>query len=119
MSNDRVNASCQRRTVVGWKLDEAYYQAKGSDSGQGLKQANALLQEALAMMKDKSEKMIHEDHEACWQRWLEIKETIKWKRKEICDFNYGKFKPRLAKPRVGQRICRKTQNRRFAKFSKP
>jgi hypothetical protein len=92
MSNDQLNVSRQRRTVVGWKLDEAHYQARGSDSGQGLKQANELLQHALEMMKDKSERMLHEDHEACWQRWLEIKETIKWKRKEICDFNYGKFK---------------------------
>jgi hypothetical protein len=92
MSTDRANASQRRREVIGWKLDEAYHQARGSDSGSELRRATELLQEVLEMMKDKSERMLHEDHEACWQRWKEIKETIKWRRKEICDFNYGHFK---------------------------
>jgi hypothetical protein len=92
MSSDRTDASRQRRQVIHWKLNDAYHQASGAQSGGELRKANDMLQEVLEMMKDKSERMLHEDHEVCWQRWLEVKETAKWKRKEISDFNYGHFK---------------------------
>jgi hypothetical protein len=92
MVNDRAAASAQRRDYLKRLLSDAYFQAHGAESGTDLRKANEMLQEVLEKMKDKSERMLREDHEGCWQRWLEVKETAKWKRKEICDFNYGHFR---------------------------
>jgi hypothetical protein len=92
MFNDRAAVSAQRRDFLKRLLDEAFYQASGANSGSDLRAARDKLQEVLERMKDKSERMLREDHEQCWQRWLEVNETAKWKRKEICDFNYGHFK---------------------------
>ena len=92
MFNDRATASALRRDFLKRLLDDAYHQANGAESGTDLKRANDTLQDVLEKMKDKSERMLRDDHESCWQRWLEVKETAKWKRKEICDFNYGHFK---------------------------
>jgi hypothetical protein len=92
MGTDRADASRQRRQVIEWKLTDAYHQAHGAQSGADLRKANDMLQEILEMMKDRTERMLHEDHEVCWQRWVEIKETAKYRRQEITNFNYGKFK---------------------------
>jgi hypothetical protein len=72
---DRAQASAQRRDFLKRLLDDAYYQAHGAESGADLRKANDMLQDVLEKMKDKSERMLREDHEECWQRWLEVKET--------------------------------------------
>jgi aminoglycoside phosphotransferase family enzyme len=97
MFSDREQASAQRRDFLKRLLEGAYYQAHGAESGSDLRKANDILQEVLEKMKDKSERMLREDHEECWQRWLEVKEAARWKRKEICDFNYGYFRNEACK----------------------
>jgi hypothetical protein len=92
MGNDRSIASAQRRDFLLSELNDAYYQAHGAESGQDLRRANEMLQAVLEKLKDKTHPMLHEDHDACWQKWVSIKETIKYRRQFICDFNYGKFK---------------------------
>lgn len=92
MGIEGVHASSQRRHLIELKLTDAYHQAHGADSGDDLRKANEMLQEILEMMKDRSSRMLHEDHDACWQRWVEVKETLKYRRQEISNFNYGHFK---------------------------
>lgn len=93
----RENTSRQKRELVESKLSEAYYQAKGSKSSADVKIADQLLAEALSWMKPgwsqvsvgddlfhlSDGRMTNSDHDACWERWKEIKETIKWKRQEF------------------------------------
>jgi hypothetical protein len=93
----RENVSRQKRNLVTQKLDDAYYQAKGATSTSELKVAGRLLAEALSWMKPgwsqvslgddlvslNDGRLTSEDHDACWERWKEIKETIDWRWKEF------------------------------------
>ncbi|MCC6366825.1 MAG: hypothetical protein IT165_25165 [Bryobacterales bacterium] len=90
--NDRADLSRQRRELVQSKLDDTYHQAHGAESGQDLRKAREMLHEVLEMLKDKTNRMLREDHDACWEKYLSVKETIHYRWKEICDFNYGAFK---------------------------
>ena len=92
MSTDRADASRQRRALVEAKLNQAYQRAHGAESGEELREANNLLGVVLEMMKAKTRRMLREDHDACWNRWLEVKETIKYRREEIANFNYSAFR---------------------------
>ncbi|HTU44190.1 MAG TPA: hypothetical protein VMF91_03975 [Bryobacteraceae bacterium] len=101
----RADVSRQKRDLVESKLTEAYWQAKGAETGQALRAADSLLQEALDWMKDgysgfniptqyfalNDGKMLKEDHDACWKRWQEIKELIKFRRQNIFNTNYNAF----------------------------
>ena len=37
-------------------------------------------------------KMTREDHDACWERWSGVKDTVRARREEISSHNYGHFK---------------------------
>lgn len=101
----RNDSSRQKREVVLSKLDEAYHQARGAQSGSDLRIATELLDQALKWMKGGWEqvslgddifhlsdgRMTKADHDACWERWKEVKAVIHYRRREICDFNYGQF----------------------------
>jgi ABC-type transporter Mla subunit MlaD len=50
--DQRQNVSRQKRQLVLSKIDEAYHQAHGAKSGQDLRVADDLLQQALGWMKD-------------------------------------------------------------------
>jgi hypothetical protein len=52
-------------------------EAHGAESGQDLRRANEMLQAILEKLQDKTHPMLREDHEACWQKWVGVKETIK------------------------------------------
>src|ERR1019366_2501838 len=68
-----------------------------------------LHRDVLEMMKDKAQRMLREDHEAYWNRWLEVKETIKYKRERNRQLRIR----RVPKRRVrGQRSCRAIPQRR-------
>jgi len=102
----RADVSQQKRKLVESKLDEAFHQARGAGSCPDLRQANQLLQQALGWMKDgwgnfsvgtqlftlNDGRMLKDDHDACWKRWREVKNTIAARRQEICELNYGHFK---------------------------
>jgi hypothetical protein len=101
-----ADVSKQKRDLVESKLTEAYWQAKGAETGRALRTADSLLQEALNWMKDgysgfniptqyfalNDGKMVKQDHDACWQRWVEIKELIKFRRQQIFDANHNAFR---------------------------
>jgi hypothetical protein len=102
----RANISSQKRELILSKIEEAYHQAKGARGGADLRDADQILQQALGWMKDgysgfgigtqffaaNDGRMLKEHRNDCWNRWTEVKETIRARRAEICDFNYGHFK---------------------------
>lgn len=97
LREQRVETSRKKREVVEHKLRDAHYQAKAATSGSDLREANRLLAEAHSWMKAgwsqvslgddlislNDGRMTREDHDACWQRAKEIKETIDWKYREF------------------------------------
>jgi vacuolar-type H+-ATPase subunit D/Vma8 len=111
--SQRANISKQKRDLVESKLNEGYYQAKGAGSGSDLRQADDLLEVAKAWMKDgysgfnlptqlftlNDGVMTKADADACWSRYKEIKEIIRWRRKEFSDYNYTHFKEKAYEAR--------------------
>ncbi len=109
----RVRVSGQKRQLVMSKIDEAYHHARGADSGHDLRAADELLQQAQNWMKDgysgfsvgtqyfamDDGKMLKDDHDACWERWREVKDTVRARREEISNFNYGHFKGQACEAR--------------------
>jgi hypothetical protein len=91
--------SRERRDLVMSKIREAYHQAKGAGSSAEFAEADALLGEALAWMKNgwegfntvtqlvsgilSSGIMTREDHEECWTEWKEAKELLRLRRDEF------------------------------------
>lgn len=49
MFSDQAEASRQRREIITYKLDGAYHQAHGAESGLDLRKANDLLEEVFEM----------------------------------------------------------------------
>jgi hypothetical protein len=89
--SDRANASNQRRNHIERELSDAQWACKSAETPSEFKGANEWLQRILELLKDKTERMLHDDHQACWERWVELKEILKNRRTEISDFHYGKF----------------------------
>lgn len=93
----RHNVSQRKRELVLRKLDDAHQQAKSATSSDALKAADATRRQALDWMKPgwsqvslgdstftaNDGRMIPQDHDACWERSKEVKETIDWKWKEL------------------------------------
>jgi len=91
--------SCEKRDLVMSKIREAYHQAEGAASAAEFAEADALLGEALAWMKNGCEGfntvtqlisrilssgvMTREDREACWTEWKEAKELLQLRRDEF------------------------------------
>jgi hypothetical protein len=91
--------SKEKRDLVMSKIREAYFQAKGAASSAELAEADALLREALAWMKNgwegfntitqlispilSSGIMTREDREACWAEWKEALELLRLRRDEF------------------------------------
>jgi hypothetical protein len=93
----RDEVSRQKSDLVQHKLNDAYHQAKGATSTSELKVAGRLLAEALSWMKpgwsqvSVGDDLVHlndgrlnkDDHDVCWARWKEVKETIDWRWREF------------------------------------
>src|SRR5712692_9519574 len=95
----RLNDSREKRSLVVSKIHEAYFQAKEAADSAEFAQADALLGEALAWMKNgwegfntitqlispilSSGIMTREDREECWAEWKEVKELLQLRRDEF------------------------------------
>jgi len=93
----RLAVSRQKRDVVESVLNDAYWQARGAESWTDLARANELLSQARSWMNDGwaqvslTDDLVHlhdgrltqADREACWARWHEIKDLIRWRREEL------------------------------------
>ena len=93
----RAHVSHGKKVVVLGKISDAYYRAKGATSESDLRLADQWLAEALEWAKPgwrqvsivddlfsiTDGRMTQSDHDTCWQRWKEVKETVKWKRHEF------------------------------------
>jgi hypothetical protein len=95
----RLNNSREKRDLVMSKIREAYFQAKGAASSSEFAQADALLSEALAWMKNGWEgfnavtqlissalntgNMTYEDREECWAEWKEAQKLLRLRRDEF------------------------------------
>src|SRR5216684_5609314 len=91
--------SREKRDLVMSKIREAYFQAKEAADSAEFAQADALLSEALAWMKNgwegfntvtqlispilSSGIMTREDREECWTEWKEVKELLRLRRDEF------------------------------------
>jgi len=91
--------SSEKRELVMSKIREAYFQAKEAADSDKLAEADALLSEALAWMKNgwegfntitqlispilSSGIMAREDREVCWAEWKEAKELLRLRRDEF------------------------------------
>src|SRR5713226_2386097 len=94
----RLNDSQEKRDLVMSKIREAYFQAKEAADSAEFAQADALLSEALAWMKNGWEGfntitqlispilstgiMTREDREECWAEWKEARELLRLRREE-------------------------------------
>lgn len=94
----RLHDSREKRELVMSKIREAYFQAARAASSAEFAQADALLSEALAWMKNGWEGfntvtqlisstistgiMTREDREECWSSWKEAKELLRLRRDE-------------------------------------
>lgn len=101
----RKGISDQKRSLVQSKLNEAYYQVKGSHSAIDLAEARELLNKALAWMKNgwsgftattelfalDDGRMTKADHDACWEKWQEVNEALGHKRREIAQYHFDHF----------------------------
>jgi hypothetical protein len=95
----RLNDSREKRDLVMSKIREAYFQAKGAADSAEFAEADALLSEALAWMKNgwegfntitqlispilSSGIMTREDREECWAEWKEAKDLLRLRRDEF------------------------------------
>jgi hypothetical protein len=95
----RLNDSREKRELVMSKIREAYHQAKDAASSAEFAEADALLGEALAWMKNgwegfntviqlisgilSSGILTREDREECWTEWKEAKELFRLRRDEF------------------------------------
>lgn len=91
MSSDRANASYQRRQYIESELNDSHYACKSAYTPDEFRSAKDWLTKILDLLSDKTQRMLHDDHQACWERRKEVQETLKWRRKEITDFHYGKY----------------------------
>jgi len=94
--SERADSS-ERRELVMSKIREAYFQAKEAADSDKLAEADALLSEALAWMKNGWEGfntvtqlltlrpgiMTREDREDCWAEWKEAQELLRLRRDEF------------------------------------
>jgi hypothetical protein len=104
--------SRQKRSLVEDKIDEAHYYAMGSKDVDDLKNAKQCLHVASQRIKNGWDgfnfidgfvedllgnrgRMTKEDREACWERWKEVNEEIKYKREELWKVNYNRFRERV------------------------
>jgi hypothetical protein len=94
----RLNDSREKRDLVMSKIREACFQAKGACDSAEFAQADALLSEALAWMKNgwdgfntvtqlinsmlSTGIMTREDREECWAEWKEAQELLRLRRDE-------------------------------------
>jgi hypothetical protein len=102
----RLHVSARKRDVVQSKLQEAHTQVSASDSSSDLAKAKALLNEALAWMRDgwtgfnattqltalNDGCMTKDDHSACWHKWESINECLASRRRELGEHYCSKFK---------------------------
>jgi hypothetical protein len=95
----RQNDPREKRDLVMSEIREAYFQAKGAASSEDFAEADALLAEALAWMKNgwdgfntvtqlvssvlSTGAMTREDREECWAEWQEAKELLRLRRDEF------------------------------------
>ena len=89
--------SREKRDLVMSKIREAYFQAKEAADSDEFAQADALLSEAVAWMRNGWEGfntitqlltlrpgiMTREDREECWVKWKEAKELLRLRRDEF------------------------------------
>jgi len=94
--SERADSS-EKRELVMSKIREAYFQAKEAADSDKLAEADALLSEALAWMKNGWEGfntvtqlltlrpgiMTREDREDCWAEWKEAQELLRLRRDEF------------------------------------
>lgn len=97
-SETRLNDSREKRDLVMSKIREAYFQVKGATDSAEFAEADALLSEALAWMKNGWEGfntitqlispilstgiMTRKDREECWDKWKEAQELLRLRRDE-------------------------------------
>jgi hypothetical protein len=95
----RLADSREKRDLVRSKIREGYFQAKGASSSAEFAEADALLAEALAWMKNgwdgfntvtqlissalSTGIMTQEDRDECWAAWKEAKELLRLRRDEF------------------------------------
>jgi hypothetical protein len=101
----RKGISEQKMQLVQSKLSEAYHQVKGSRSAGDLADAREMLNTALAWMKNgwsgftattelfalNDGRMTKSDHDACWQRWQEVNEALRARRREFAGYQFERF----------------------------
>jgi len=95
----RLADSREKRGLVMSKIRDGYFQAKGASSSAEFAEADAILAEALAWMKNGWEGfntvtqlissaistgiMTREDRDECWAEWKEAKELLRLRRDEF------------------------------------
>jgi hypothetical protein len=95
----RLNDSREKRELVMSKIREAYFQAQEAADSAEFAEADTLLSEALAWMKNgwegfntvtqlispilSSGIMTREDREECWAEWKEVKDLLRLRRDEF------------------------------------
>ena len=111
-SESRITDSKNKRDLVESKIREAYFQAKGARSSSELSEAKVLLNKALDWMKNgwsgfnlstqivgsmfSEGKMLKTDSDACWEQWKEANEVIKFRRQELGDIDYNRFRSKAS-----------------------
>jgi hypothetical protein len=95
----RLAESREKRDLVMSKIREGYFQAKGASSSAEFGEADALLAEALAWMKNgwdgfntvtqlissalSTGIMTQEDRDECWAEWKEVQKLLRLRRDEF------------------------------------
>lgn len=121
----RLNDSREKRDLVMSKIHEAYFQAKGAASSAEFAEADALLGEALAWMRNgwegfntvtqlispilSSGIMTRDDREECWTEWKEAQELLRLRRDEYYAEVRARRIGRMASLGVRERIEAKSQ----------
>jgi hypothetical protein len=103
------NVSKQKRELVEGRIKEALGWANAAETQEHAHKADEILQQALEWMKDGWAQfpgtteffesiagnegiLLEEDRNACWKRWKETKEILRYRRKDIQDNGYRKIR---------------------------
>jgi len=102
----RHQQSKDKRELVEMTINEAGGYVNGARSPSDISKAKDLLNLALQRMKKgwdgfsattrafalSDGQMTKEDNDACWEKWKDVKESLKYRQEEMFDLNYNHFR---------------------------